>query len=327
MSCTVTDVVAETDGEGGLVVRWRLEGTGAVNIGMGSTPFGTDHSHVMRVEPTSGLARLTDLPPGRHFVSVSPCAGGVAVVAAERRLRFEGVLNFRDLGGYPTADGKRVRWGQVYRSDGLHQMTTADLLMFESIGIRVVYDLRGSAERSMSPNPVESVVIEVVSQPAGQESPRLVRGSTKLDAEQMLRDVYIGMLANSAPRFGQLFTALAASEGLPAVFHCAAGKDRTGMSAALLLTALGVDRDTVLDDYELTARWRAVDATQDLFRLLVAAGIPEEAVAGLLGTPRWALSNALDVLDETYGGIGAFLRGPAGMDNGSLSDLERRLTT
>ncbi len=98
----MTEVVAETDGEGGLVVRWRLDRSEAVDIGVGSTPLGADHTHVMRVEPSSALARLTDLPPGRHFVSVSPCSGGVAVIAAERRVRFEGVLNFRDSGGLPN---------------------------------------------------------------------------------------------------------------------------------------------------------------------------------------------------------------------------------
>jgi protein-tyrosine phosphatase len=83
-------------------------------------------------------------------------------VGAERLVRFESVSNFRDLGGYPTLQGTCVRWGRVFRSDGLHQMTDADLSVFASIGVRTEYDLRSDAERSQRSDPVKSIAIEVV---------------------------------------------------------------------------------------------------------------------------------------------------------------------
>jgi protein-tyrosine phosphatase len=326
MSCKVSGVEAETDGAGCIVVRWQLDGEDAVNIGLGRTPAGDDHTVVLQAEVGARTARLDGLPPGRHYVSVTPCSGGRALVAAERRLPFEGVRNFRDLGGYPTADGRRVCWGKVFRSDALHNLTEADLESFKSLSVRLVYDFRNDIERARYPDPVGSEVLELVNLRPGEDSMRLGPGSTKADAERLLRDVYVGMLANSGPQFGQVLTGLADTGLLPTVFHCAGGKDRTGMMAALLLSALRVSRDAVLDDYELTARWRTVADEPELFRLLIAAGVPEEAATSLLGTPRWAMVEALAVLDEDYGGIDAYLRGPAGMNEESVAALRTTLT-
>ena len=326
MSCTVTAVEAEADGEGCLVVRWRLDSADAVSIGVGPTPDSDSHEQVLLAEAGTDRARLSGLPPGRHYVSVTPRAGGAPVIAAERCIVFEGPRNFRDLGGYPTMQGASVSWGTVFRADALHQMTQADQAMFGTFGIRVVYDLRSSSERSLHPDPMESVAVDLLSALPGETNLQLGTSATRLDAERLLRDSYVGMLASSAPLFGQLFTGLADPAALPAVFHCAAGKDRTGLTAALLLSALGVDRETVLDDYELTTNWRPRLEAQTLLLALVRAGIPEEAADGLLGTPRWAMSEVLRVLDETYGGINAYLSAPGGMNGEAIADLKRKLT-
>ncbi|HUC14677.1 MAG TPA: tyrosine-protein phosphatase [Acidimicrobiales bacterium] len=326
MSDRVTYLEAEGDGEGCLVVRWHLEEPGAVDISTGLTPLSEDHTPVLRVEAGTEVARLSGLSPGRHYVSVARCSGGAALVGAERRLPFEGVRNFRDLGGYPTVEGTRVRWGTVYRSDGLHQMTQADLLAFKMTGVRVVYDLRGTAERSEHPGPVEPIAIELVSSAPGEDRLALGSGATRLDAERLLRDVYVGMLVNSAPLFGQLFSGLTIPEHLPAVFHCAGGKDRTGMAAVLLLSALGVAREVVLDDYQLTQRWRTVADEPELFHILVGSGVPEEAATAFLGAPRWAMADALKAVDDVCGGIAAYLRGPAGMGGRSVAALPSLLT-
>src|SRR5262249_21326846 len=118
-----------------------------------------------------------------------------------------------------------------------------------------------------------------------------------------------------------------ASDGLPAAFHCHGGKDRTGVVAALLLDALGVDRDVVLDDYELTARYRRREHQESTFGRLLASGMSPEAAAGVLSSPRWAMARALDELDDRQGGIEASLTGPAGMAAADLQALRARLVT
>jgi protein-tyrosine phosphatase len=110
------------------------------------------------------------------------------------------------------------------------------------------------------------------------------------------------------------------------VFHCHAGKDRTGVVAALLLEALGVDREAVLDDYELTSRYRSRAQQDPTFRRLVEQfAMAPAAAAGVLNTPRWAMEEALDHLDREHGGIDQYLTGPAKMRPSDVEALRTRL--
>jgi protein-tyrosine phosphatase len=109
------------------------------------------------------------------------------------------------------------------------------------------------------------------------------------------------------------------------VFHCHAGKDRTGVVAAVLLEALGVDRPVVLDDYELTARYRHRSQQQPTYQRLVQSGLSPEAAAGVLTTPPWAMEQALGHLDAHYGCVEEYLTGPAGMRKEDLGALRTRL--
>ena len=269
--------------------------------------------------------RLTDLAPGRHYVSVAPSGGGSAVVAAERRLPFEGVRNFRDLGGYRTSSEGWTRWGHVFRADALHQLTAVDLVALERLGLRVVYDLRGDDERRREPNPMQSRQFALLGPQSSGDRPDLSDRQEAGDGERWLHDQYRGMLADAAPLFGQLLSSLTDPDGLPAVFHCAAGKDRTGLTAALLLSWLGVDRETVLDDYELTGVWRTIEHEQPALRSLVACGMSHEAAVASLGAPRWVMAETLATLDADYGSIEAYLSGPAAMERATLDELRHLL--
>ena len=153
----------------------------------------------------------------------------------------------------------------------------------------------------------------------------VIDAATLEDGERFLAELYVGHLELAAERIGEILTSLASPNGVPAVFHCHAGKDRTGLVAALLLEALGVDRETVLDDYQLTARYRPREHQDGTFQRLVDRGLPPEAAAGVLTTPRWAMEDALTALDEVHGGLDAYLLGPARMDPADLAVLRQRL--
>ena len=310
-----------------LVVSWRIEGEQtAVNVSAGSAVDGFETSNVVTVDRGQSSVRLPAAGPGRIYVSVAPVGGGPVAVAAERRLLFEGPKNFRDIGGYATRDGRRVRWGRVYRSDGLDGMSASDLDAFHSLGLRTVFDLRNESEREARPDPMPSVWIPVQgklveSMPTFLDKP----GAGSAEGELILRDVYRILLAGAAPLFGQLLGALADPDGLPALIHCTGGKDRTGLAIALLLELLGVPRDAVLDDYELTARYRLREHQEDTYNSLLANGLPPEAAAAVLGAPRWAMAEALESLDFVHGGIRAYLGGPAGMAPSTLLRLRSEL--
>jgi protein-tyrosine phosphatase len=141
----------------------------------------------------------------------------------------------------------------------------------------------------------------------------------------LLQTIYLELLDHSATRIGELFAALAADGGTPAVFHCHAGKDRTGLVAGVLLEALGVGRETVLDDYELTSRYRLRAQQDSSYERLIETGLSPEAAAGVLTTPRWAMQAALASLDDDHGGPATWLTEVAGLRPGELAALRARL--
>jgi protein-tyrosine phosphatase len=315
------DVSVERDGDGSLVVRWAS--AVAVVVGVGTSSDAADHRQVERGS-RAGTVRLDQLPHGRPYVSLTPASGPV-LVAAERRIPFAGITNVRDLGGYRTRDGATTRWGRVYRADALHKLTTADLDAFAHLGVRTVYDLRGDAERDEFPGPFPSHHVPISGRPAGAVAPTPPSTMTEADGELLLRDMYVGALEHSAPNIGRVLRGIGDPEALPVVFHCHGGKDRTGVVAAVLLLALGVERDTVLDDYEATRRYRLIEHQHDSLANLLAAGVSPEAAAGVLGTPRWAMAAAIDAIDETYGGIDAYLTRWAGLSPVDVQALRRQL--
>jgi hypothetical protein len=159
------------------------------------------------------------------------------------------------------------RWRAVYRSDSLSFLTPGDLPAFDALGIKAIYDLRRSGEIAAHPGPHEYVHIELANRDPLEDgkSAGLV---TRRDGERWLLADYRRMLASGAVTFGELFSRLAAPGRLPAVIHCLADKDRTGLTVALLLTALGVPRLVVLDDYQLTNDYRGVAHSPQVVALL-----------------------------------------------------------
>lgn len=329
MQTTVARVEVDTQADGRALVRWEIEGTpAAVDLATGPTPDRIDHTHEATVPAGQTSLLVAGRGDGRLFVSVSPHGTGPAVVAADRRVPFAGVQNFRDMGGYRTRSGRIVRWGLVFRADALHGLSTGDLALYGHLSLRAVFDLRHDLEREQLPDPVPARPLTITGRPAGAEPAPLATAPERLttaDGERFLGEMYLGLLEHGAVQIGELYTGLAAGDGLPAVFHCHGGKDRTGIVAALLLEALGVERDVVLDDYELTARYRRREHQESTFGRLIESGMSPEAAAGVLSAPRWAMARALDELDDRHGGVEAYLTGPAGMAAADLQVLRARL--
>jgi protein-tyrosine phosphatase len=252
-------------------------------------------------------------------------------MGSERVIALQGGANFRDLGGYDTTDGGRVRWGLVFRSAALHRLTATDLVTIERLGLRVVYDLRGAQERdvapSMLPDGVRCELLPVDG--TGAETKEL----TDLVLEGKLADVppdflvriYEAMAEVAAPTFGRLLTRLADPDGVPALIHCTAGKDRTGMSAALLLSVLGVDEEAIVDDYELSAAHYTDRQVARLRLKLADAGIEVDRYRAVFGAPRHAMATLLATLRERHGSVEGYLQDEAGVAPEVFTELRARL--
>jgi len=246
----------------------------------------------------------------------------------DRLVQFDGVQNFRDLGGYPSRFGGAIRWGHVYRAAALHEMTPADRALFDELGIVTVYDLRSSIEFEEHPDPVESISVPVLGRfMAANGQPDFSEIVGHDHGVAFMTQMCTNMVDWGAQEIGFVLTGLADADRVPAVFHCTAGKDRTGIVAALLLEVLGVDRELVLDDFQLTERYRAADPDSAVFQRMLGFGMPPEAAAGALGAPRVMMGDVLDGLDARYGSVERYLTTEARMTTDAIDRLRVSLLT
>jgi protein-tyrosine phosphatase len=184
----------------------------------------------------------------------------------DRLLSFEACFNFRDLGGYPTKDGRASRWGRLFRSDTLHRLTDQDVAAFADLGLRTVIDMRTATEledhgtlRQDGRDTLDWYHVPLfdgVMRLRARTEEELALMEAARSEQAVPGEAYLRMLGDGAG-VGRVFDLLAGEGALPAVFHCTSGKDRTGMIAALTLDLLGVDADVIAADYVLTNETRA----------------------------------------------------------------------
>ena len=233
----------------------------------------------------------------------------------------QGASNFRDLGGYPGRDGRPLRWRRIFRSDHLGALTDTDRAALADLGVARTFDFRGAAESAATPYALPGVVQHSLAiEPTVVQHLQGLRaaGSTLTAAVTagLMKDLYRGLVNDHAHRFAELFEHLLQAEA-PVVFHCTAGKDRTGVAAALILLALGVPRDLVRRDFLLT---------NDVYRRPVTShgsDLPEEVLAALWSVRAEYLDAALQTVDA-HGVIEGYLQQRLGLGPQALDTLAAR---
>ena len=249
----------------------------------------------------------------------------------ERHVLLEGCLNLRDLGGYETVDGRRVRFGCLFRSDELHALTDADLEAVSALGIRVVFDLRNVDERDARPNrlPPGVEVLERATPSTGGDTrtteQQIVQGLLPTPDNVQFAGVYIRLLDVLAPELRVIIERSADARTRPLLFHCAAGKDRTGITAAVLLGLLGVPDEAILDDYELTSMYFTPRKLESLAARMAEYGISHERLRPLLEARRPVLAAMIEHLYDRWGSFDAYARRHVGLGTDVVARLRREL--
>ena len=237
----------------------------------------------------------------------------------------ERASNLRDLGGWPGAGGRHVRTGLIFRAPALLGLSAADRQAIARLGIRTAIDFRGVAEAANNP-----VVLEGVAADPHPIEPSVGAGLRDIvltgqatghvsadDMTDLLTQAYRAYALSSVAQYRALFTALMQPECVPLLFHCSAGKDRTGFGAALLLTALGVDWEHVLADYLATNRlWRREIARH--------FDLPPPVKEALLSVRESYLTAAFDAARGAYGSMDAYLAQAIGVDAPARAALAER---
>ncbi len=279
---------------------------------------------------SAGRIRVTGLPAvGRHYFRLRD-SYGTEVVAPARGLGLPGGVNFRDFGGYRAADGRRVRWGYLFRSGNLSRLSGEAQGMFSSLGIDVVCDFRREDEQVSDPSrlPAGTRCINLAITPGSQGS-ALYGGRHRLTgAEAMaeaMRDINREFVRSQSERYAALFGHLLEPGNERFLVHCAAGKDRTGFAAALVLFALGVPRETVLEDYLLTRHY--FDPFGELARVREKYDmhhLEDEALLPMLQVDESYLGAALEAIEAGYGSVEAYLEKALGVGPAERAALAAR---
>ena len=281
----------------------------------------------------SALACERGVPPETRAI---PSALPEASREASRRLPLDGAHNARDLGGYAGVDGRRVRWGRLYRSDALGELSDDDVTYLARLGVQQVVDFRSDLEREREPDRLPaSPAPRVVLRPIFGEAldPQTLRdrilsgGARRDEMAEMLVAGNRAFVTEFAGVYSDFLRDLANPENLPVLFHCTAGKDRAGFAAAALLMALGVPRDAIMQDYLLTNGFSEAATSRMLNVLRVVSFFrtdPDDVRPLFEARPAY-LQAAFDTIDARFGSDDAYLHEGLGLDDATLSRLRANL--
>jgi len=325
----------ERGADGSLTLSWTAQGP--VDVYVATTPDAMPAD----AEPVS-----MDDEDGMHIYQPASEAGRTYFVlagidgdvrhAAARVLPLEGGRNFRDLGGYPAMDGMSVRWGRLYRSGAMHELTAADYHYLSGLDIAVICDFRANQERIDEPTDWQAGAVDMMNWDYEMDMSSLGAAfggdmSPERSAAAMTA-FYRQMPVAYGDRYAQMFQRIAAGD-LPMTFHCSAGKDRTGLAAALILSALGVPRDVILDDYAMSddlvdymadlreAREQADPDSPNAFW----AQLPEAVIAPFMASDPAYLAAALDQIEADHGSVEAYLQDELGVTDAALAAMRSSL--
>ena len=278
-----------------------------------------------------GAFALDHIDRARRYFILLDTRDHQRVTVAERLIPLEQGSNFRDIGGYVGAGGRRVRWGRIYRSAGEPLLTPADVAQIRAMGIAQLVDLRSNEERVIAPSAITGVPYTAVGY-----SMRDIIGAPGAGGPHNGADVYRNFPRMFAPQLRVIFADLLRRQA-PLVYNCSAGQDRTGFVTAIILSALGVRRDVIVADYELSTRYRRPEYEMPALDPAAHPGDPVvQYFASYQRRPNWRtpdplvdaqgqpfLAGAFQEIESKWGSVEAYLRQEVGVSAADIATLRR----
>lgn len=272
-------------------------------------------------------------PDVRHYFYLES-EQGEGVILAERQLSLQGTPNFRDLGGYETQEGRRLRWGKLYRSSKLSSLTEGDISYVKRLGLTLVCDFRQMMEQELEPtwlgHDSSHVVASLPVTPGSRSSflENLHNGIIAVDdAAGFMEEINRDFVANQLPQYAEMFQLLLTGDH-PVLIHCASGKDRTGFGAALILDVLGVSEEAIVDDYLLTNTYLPLD--EEVQRLSgeftdhSGAAVSEEILRPMLEVRPEYIRACFEEIRKRYESREHFFETALSLDEAGIESLKER---
>jgi protein-tyrosine phosphatase len=323
------------------LVKWRGARPGQkVSIYMSDDP---DHYYaggdpgepLLSTTQDEALVFNPDKGVRHYFYLESEC--GDAVILAERQLSLQGTPNFRDLGGYEAHGGRRLKWGKLYRSSKLSELTEMDVSYVNQLGVTLVCDLRQVVEQELEPSRLggdsSSVIASLPVTPGSSTNfmDQLHQGIIAVDdAAGLMQDINRDFVINQTPQYAEMFRLLL-SENQQVLIHCASGKDRTGFGAALILDVLGVEEDRIIDDYLLTNKFLSLDKEVERlskeFSDHTGAAVSEDVLRPLLEVRPEYLAACFEEINKRYRSKQHFFETALNLDEAKLALLRDKYLT
>ena len=250
-----------------------------------------------------------------------------------RKIVLDGTSNTRELGGYKTEDGRSLKWGVLYRSDKLSELTDADQEYLLQLGIKRVVDFRSSEEKQNEPDQLPSTLkyIEMPIEADGAIRPKveaILKGDLNEDVGAILVETNKEFISDFSGVYKGFIESLIENQE-PTLFHCTAGKDRAGFAAALVLLAVGVPEKIVIEDYMKTNKYTE-ETIQDYINkinLYSLGSVDAEILRPLLGVEERFIRAALDEIKQKYGNVENFIRDELKIRDESIIELKNFLLT
>ena len=263
------------------------------------------------------------------FIILSTSATAQIADSSSREVKLQGAVNFRDIGGYPTKNGKKVKMGLLYRSAALNTLTDSDLAKIAALDIKYDFDFRGPYEVKTAPDKIPAGTTRI-SLPAGSEnigdSNYLKNMGKYLKSDSFMMSFYT-VLTPFKDRYTPLFDSLISNKNTsPMLFHCTAGKDRTGIAAALILYALGVDEQIIFDDYEATNYYRRNENAKTIAQMTKYYGLDEKTASNLMGAKKDYIAATFATIRSKYGSLDVYLDKELGLTKKKINQLRTMYT-
>lgn len=329
----IFDASVERTAKNAVRINWKTRRKNlAISIYHGPSPETIQRNQPILSTKGKTAAEIKGLDPAVPcYFEILP-ENSPGIIVGERRLPLQGAVNFRDLGGYQTMDGRRVKWGKIFRSDHLSGLTDRDLVFLQRLNVQSVCDFRTLTEARKRPDrypagatgkyfhlPINHLKFDPTAL-----FEKLKRGETGWLTREFLIEGYISNIEASAAVWGEVFKRLAAPDNLPLVFHCTGGKDRAGTCAALILLTLGVSEKTVIYDHGLSNVF-ITDVANKIYAQFEALGIDRQRIAPYFSAPHYCIEALIAHIRKKYGSAMDYLTLKAGVSDEMLGRIREEL--